>query len=293
MHAPRFDYYATLYCFRPLQVLTGPARRTKRIPILMYHSIEDEVDKHSYFDTHTSPERFAEHMDFLHRQDYRTISLHDLTSLFQTGRSPAGKTVVITFDDGYHSIRTNAIPVLQRYAYAATVFLPTRFIGDSERHTLNGKECLSWEDVLELRKYGVSFGSHSTSHPACLAALDDGRLAAEIRGSKAEIEQRLGQPVRCFSYPYAFPETERFLRKRLRDTLVQCGLEAGVTTILGTARPTDDTLFLPRLPVNSWDDTRLLNAKLKGYYDWLHAPQYLWKLFRNRQKGPLVHEYSV
>ena len=42
------------------------------------------------------------------------------------------------------------------------------------------------------------------------------------------------------------------------------GYENGVTTILGTANPRCDPFFLPRLPVNNWDDPRFFQAKLEG-----------------------------
>jgi len=50
-----------------------------------------------------------------------------------------------------------------------------------------------------------------------------------------------------------------------------------VSTIIGRAGKHDNRYYLPRLPVNSWDDAALLRAKLEGGYDWLHWPQWLYK----------------
>ncbi|MGB9515142.1 MAG: hypothetical protein WBU20_25900, partial [Candidatus Acidiferrum sp.] len=53
--------------------------------------------------------------------------------------------------------------------------------------------------------------------------------------------------------------------------------ENGVTTILGRASLHHNRFFLPRLPVNSWDDQSFFLAKLAGGYDWLHWPQWFTK----------------
>ena len=67
-----------------------------------------------------------------------------------------------------------------------------------------------------------------------------------------------------------------------RSLMENLGYEAGVSTILGRANRKSNRFFLPRLPVNTWDDPQLLRAKLEGGYDWLHWPQLLKKsIFHN------------
>jgi hypothetical protein len=61
------------------------------------------------------------------------------------------------------------------------------------------------------------------------------------------------------------------------DILENQGFENGVSTIIGRASKHHNQYYLPRLPVNSWDDATLLRAKLEGGYDWLHWPQWLYK----------------
>ena len=125
----------------------------------------------------------------------------------------------------------------------------------------------------------MRFGSHTVTHPQ-LRNLTLGEVREEVCSSKKQMEDRMGYPVASFSYPYAFPEADREFTKQLRAILSDTGYENGVSTIIGTATAQHERLFLPRLPVNSWDDGRLLNAKLEGGYDWLHAPQYLAKMIK-------------
>jgi hypothetical protein len=83
--------------------------------------------------------------------------------------------------------------------------------------------------------------------------------------------------VRFFSYPFAFPEHDKRFVAFLRRALQTCGYSCAVTTSIGTASQGDDLLSLKRLPVNASDDRALLDAKINGSYDWMHAAQYTAK----------------
>ena len=143
---------------------------------------------------------------------------------------------------------------------------------------------MTWGEVRELYGVGIAFGSHTVSHQQ-LTTLTVPEVEEEIRGSKEAIEDRLGGSVDSFSYPFAFPETDRLFKRTLRDLLVAQGYQNGVTTVIGTCRSKSDCFFLPRLPANSWDDRCLFRAKLDGAYDWLHYFQYAAKVGKARGFG--------
>lgn len=279
----RTDRLATLYFFHPL--LRSFPFRAARIPILMYHSLSETErgSASSYYETVTSPRVFADQMKFLHEGGYRTISLNEAFQfVHDAGRDPA-KVVVITFDDGYRDFATQGLAILRQYGFGATVFLPTAYIGDSVRK-FKGRECLTWSEVREIHKAGICFGSHTVSHPQ-LALITPHEVEEEVRCSKQTIEDKLGSCVESFAYPYAFPEPDRRFAQRLRNVLEEAGYHNGVSTVLGTAGVRHDRYFLPRLPVNSWDDVRFFQAKVEGYYDWAHGPQYAAKMFKGITAG--------
>ena len=249
----------------------------------MYHSISRSTDcySHPYYDTTITPDVFDEQMGFLHRNNYVAINVDDAVQLLTIEESNGlEKFVVLTFDDGYRDFYTKAFPVLERYGFKATVFLPTDFIGENPLQ-FQGNECLSWSDVRELHKYGMSFGSHSVTHPR-LVFLNEERLKYEIEHSRITIQEKLGSAVHSFSYPFAFPEENTKFTQKLRTLMEDSGYINGVSTILGTASALDDRLFLKRLPINSGDDLGLFGAKLEGAYDWLHSLQYIRKLAKSR-----------
>jgi peptidoglycan/xylan/chitin deacetylase (PgdA/CDA1 family) len=276
----RLDRLVTLYVASPLMRLAS--EEPSSIPILMYHSIaeEDESKMHAYYRTATSPKAFAAQMEYLHLNGYQSCSPAQAFACLQSDIGRTIKRVVITFDDGYRDFYREAFPVLSRFGLAATVFLPTAFIGESTRQ-FKGRDCLTWSEVRELQKYEISFGSHTVTHPQ-LRHLAEDAIEEEIVSSKKAIEEKTGCAVDSFAYPYAFPQTETEFKKVLRESLCRARYRNGVCTIVGRVRCASDPFFMERLPVNSFDDTALFQAKLAGAYDWISKSQYVVKAARAR-----------
>ena len=283
----RVDRILALSFFHPLRKIISRSIGI-RIPILMYHSISDETESgHPYFRINTSPKRFAEQMRLMKENSYKVVSLTDAADILRKASTVPDRLAdhgshrryaVVTFDDGFADFRTMAFPILADHGFSATVFLPTGFISDTGS-TLKGKMCLRWDEVGELAKSGVRFGSHTVSHPK-LRDIPWDQVEKELRESKNILEDRLGTEAESFSYPYAFPEEDRRFRTRLRASLGELGYSNGVTTSIGTAAGGDDRLFLKRIPVNSEDDPALFLAKLEGGYDWIHGLQYGFKVLK-------------
>ncbi len=272
----RLDRAGTIYVGR---LLRWRLRRERRIPILMYHSVadEDESAVRPYYRLSTSPARFVQQMGWLYEHGYRTVSLAWAVRALRRGGTAARK-VVITFDDGYRNFREHAVPVLERFGFTASMFLPTASIADRPL-VFNRRECMTWDEVRDLQKRGISFGSHTVSHPQ-LHGLDEERIRQEITRSRQTIEDRTGVGVDSFAYPYAFPQADEPFKAMLRKLLEESGYRYGVCTSIGRAGLASDPLFLERLPVNDGDDAALLEAKLAGAYDWVGNVQSLAKRLR-------------
>jgi len=283
MPSLRLDRLVSLHLAHPARQIFR-VRHGPRIPILMYHSIEEgPSDARPYYDINTSPARFEEQMKLLSDEGYRTIHLNEAVKSLADGARDS-KCVVITFDDGYRNFATAAYPVLARFNFTAELFVPSELIQDRTAEFL-GRELLTWSELRELQACGIHVGSHSASHSK-LKFLSDAELEKEVARSKNTIEDKTGQPVRSFSYPYAFPETDVVFAQTLRKLLIKHGYENGVTTVLGTAGRSSDPFLLPRLPVNSSDDLTLFQAKLEGSYNWLHAFQYVTKRIQQLRHHP-------
>ena len=275
----RFDRLATLYVTSPLRRIASA--KCKAIPILMYHSIsdEDQADLHPYFRTTTSSAEFFAQMEYLHKNKYEVCSPAEAAAALTHSSLLSAKKVVITFDDGYRDFYREAFPILSQFKFTASVFLPTSYIGHSPIK-FKGRECLTWSEVRELQRYGIIFGSHTVTHPQ-LYELDREAVNEEVTISKATIEEKTGQAVEAFCYPYAFPQSASHFKNMLRELLRQAGYRQGLSTMIGRADGLSDPLFMERLPVNGCDDSALFSAKLLGAYDWLAKPQRLTQLLKS------------
>jgi len=271
----RLDRLATLAVVRPLRDL-GLRRRKPAVPVLMYHSVSTDLGARSgpYYRVVTSPARFRRQMYLLHEHRYRAMGLSE--ALASAGeRDEVSRRVVITFDDGFRDFLTESWPILAELGFGAIVFLPTAFIGASRR-CFKGRECLTWSEVRQLHGQGVSFGSHTLSHPV-LHSLPWAEVRRELQESREQIEEALGAPVTTFAHPYAFPREDGPYCGRLAQELQEQGYEAGVTTMIGRLSAATDRYRMERLPVNDGDDDALFTAKLTGAYDWLGTLQGGWR----------------
>jgi peptidoglycan/xylan/chitin deacetylase (PgdA/CDA1 family) len=272
MSFTRFDRLVSLYLSRPLR-RAGWVRPGAWLPILMYHSVSSDLEEGvgPYYRLVTSPQRFAEQMQWLADLGYVGLALEDALAMLVNGKLNGSRPVVITSDDGFRDFRVAAWPVLRRHEFTATVYLPTGYVS-RERKLFRGRECLTWDEVRELRRNGIRFGSHTVNHPK-LYGMSWSEIDSEARISKERIQQELQEEVTSFAYPYAFPQEDGPFRRTIASVLRERGYRSCVTTVVGRSQASDDPLFLKRLPINSCDDRALFEAKLEGAYDWLGPAQ--------------------
>ena len=108
---------------------------------------------------------------------------------------------------------------------------------------------LSWNEIRQMSKEGISFGAHTVTHPV-LGGLQVSQLEDEILGSKKTIENRLQIPVRHFAYPFGKPADFGRDAKRIVQA---AGFQTAVTTIPGNNGPEQDPLELKRFSPDERD----------------------------------------
>jgi peptidoglycan/xylan/chitin deacetylase (PgdA/CDA1 family) len=173
--------------------------------VLCYHALSPTWTA----DLSTTPERFERQIALLVRRGYRGATFTQAVS------SPSmGRVMAITFDDAYRSVIEFALPILDRYRLAATVFAPTDFIDSERPMRWPGIDCwlggpherelmpMSWAELSTLAETGWEIGSHTASHPH-LTQIDDRALADELLRSKLACRRHVGQ---CTSLAYPFGE---------------------------------------------------------------------------------------
>lgn len=106
--------------------------------------------------------------------------------------------------------------------------------------------------LQRLRALGMEVGAHTMSHPI-LTRLAAGAARDEMAGSKARLEQLLGEPVPLFAYPNGVPGQD-YGAEHVQMAR-HCGFSAAVSTAWGAASMRSDRFQLPRF--TPWDHTRL------------------------------------
>lgn len=104
---------------------------------------------------------------------------------------------------------------------------------------------LSWEQVRTMDRAGISFGSHTMSHPV-LSRQTPREMETELLESKRILEQRLGHPVESFAFPFGKREE---CGGTAREILERGGYRSAVTTEWGLNTPHSDPLQLNRVSI--------------------------------------------
>ena len=213
---------------------SNPNAMTGSIPILMYHEIGDGPNA-----LYVSVNNFRTQMHYLRDSGYHIITMAQAQAMLANHQIQP-KTAVITFDDGYLSVYTQAWPILQECGFTPTVYICSSFPG---RNTY-----LTWDQIKILQSGGAEIGSHTQTHPS-LNTLSSDKQIQEIQGSKQILEKNLGVPVVSFCYPCGAYNQSTI------TAVKQAGYSSAVTTYNMIANDTYDLFQIPRLRINK--DTTL------------------------------------
>jgi peptidoglycan/xylan/chitin deacetylase (PgdA/CDA1 family) len=214
-----------------------------RVPILMYHEIGLPSETNSRLAV--SPSAFAAQLAYLEDAGFKTVTAGTLSALLAGNiEELPDRTVVLTFDDGYDSLHSRAMPLLDQYGFTATVFVTTGWVeGDGTRATRKGPgRMLSWSQVTEAMLAGIEIGAHTCQHLQ-LDQLPEGLLREELYSSKERLEDKLGQQVPGLAYPFGYSNA------RVRQVARDAGYGYGYAVCNTTARQTSNPFLLPRLTV--------------------------------------------
>ncbi len=229
--------------------------RRVRVPILMYHHIDDpppSVGRIRY-NLSVPPNRFEAHLRYLKEAGYTTISLDDLVYYLTRGRPLPPKPVIITLDDGYRDNYTAAFPLLKKYGFTATFFIITDVVNQGH------PDYLTWDMVREMRQAGMQFGVHGRTHIDLSQASRD-HLIWQALGSTEVFQVELGEPARYISYPSGRYDDEVIAIYR------SAHYWAGLTTRQGATHDSNNLFELKRVRISH--DTTVQQLAILLELDW-------------------------
>ena len=235
----------------------------KKAIILMYHNIAVPPKKTRFPGLYVSPRMFRFQMWYLKAAGFRVVTLKEILS-FVRGDTADERIAAVTFDDGYQDFCDNAFPVLKAYGYPSTVFLVSDLIGKENvwdyKKGQAQRKLIEWQDVMKLKGEGVTFGSHSKTHPF-LSGLSKEDITDEIKNSKSFFEERLQLPVDFFCYPYGDYD------RRVMDVVKDAGYKGALTTKRGLVRVNDNPFELRRSLIRKTTHPFLFMLRVSTKYE--------------------------
>jgi len=164
-----------------------------RALVLMYHRVLDDGEEVNGVDPGMFVKRGSFEAQLALLSERYTIVTIDAIGDWLAGRARFERPpCALTFDDGWADNYTIAFPLLQRFGATATIFLVTGAIGSTDM--------MQWEQVLEMERAGVAFGSHTVTH-AELGRCEPDQIRRELAESLETLSARLARPSRWFCFP--------------------------------------------------------------------------------------------
>jgi peptidoglycan/xylan/chitin deacetylase (PgdA/CDA1 family) len=214
---------------------TGPPG-SESVPILMYHVIAPPPSGAPFPGLYVAPAEFAEQMQALKRTGWHAVTLDQVQAYWRRGVPLGpGKPIVISFDNGYQSQYTQALPILRSLGW----------VGD-ENIQLTGlppsQGGLGPDEVRGLLAAGWELDTQGFSH-ADLITLDAEQLHYQVAVSRQVLRARYHIAVNWFCYPSGHYDPT------VVAAIKAAGYSGSTTVVPGWAHPGDDRYRLHRLRV--------------------------------------------
>ena len=243
------------------------------VRVLTYHRVR-AVEREPFSVT---PAAFEAQMAWLASEGL-AVSLDDVEQAL-TGAAPLHRdAVMVTIDDGYRDVYSDALPILSHYRIPAVLFVSVAAIEERDAAPLRevvADAHVSWSELTQLVQAGITIGSHGWEHRS-LAQMLLKKAEGQMVRSRTVLEQRLGIAVRAFAYPFG---TRADYNSATREALMRCGYTTAFTSQHGAIAAGTDSFALPRIKIEGGEGMWMFRQLVAGGLDnWSLVDRYLWRV---------------
>jgi peptidoglycan/xylan/chitin deacetylase (PgdA/CDA1 family) len=215
----------------------------------MYHVIAPAPANAPYPGLYVTPHDFAAQVHGLVGAGFHAVTLDQVRAAWLGRAGLPPRPIVLTFDNGYRSQYTAALPILRRVHWIADENLQLTGLppkqGGLTRRQVRALVAAGWE--LDTQGY---------DH-ADLTRLDSAQLRFEVAGTRERLRRLYGVDVSWFCYPSGEYDSDVVAAVRA------AGFVGSTTVVAGWASPRDDPFALPRLRVLAGTTPRELIAQIE------------------------------
>ncbi len=222
---------------------------TASVPVLMYHVIAPPPPNAPFPGLYVPAPEFAAQMRALKAAGWHAVTLDQLRAYWTKGaRLPPGKPIVVSFDNGYHSQYTEALPILRRLGWVGNENMQLSGLPPSQGG-------MTRSEVHALIANGWELDTQGMTH-ADLATEDAAGLHYQIVVARRRLQREYGVPVNWFCYPSGDYDATVIAAVRA------AGFVGSTTVVPGWASPSTDPYRLPRLRVLGGTSPQALLAQI-------------------------------
>ncbi|OHD34515.1 MAG: hypothetical protein A2086_08275, partial [Spirochaetes bacterium GWD1_27_9] len=199
-----------------------------------------------------------EHINLARKNGFSIISEKDLFDFYYNEKSLKPKCFLITVDDCYIDSYKILFSVLKEEKISGLYFLNT--------NTVDKKKYISWENIKEMKKEEIFFGSHSKSHFNYYKLRKDkdfeSLLESEIKNSFDIINKNIKDTILSYAHPYGI------YNPTVMDDIKNSDYKLVFTTTKAPNIYETDPLYLNRYVITKYDTT----ADIEEFLDYELLP---------------------
>jgi peptidoglycan/xylan/chitin deacetylase (PgdA/CDA1 family) len=206
------------------------------VPVLMYHVIAAPPAGAPFPGLYVAPTEFAEQMRALAADGWHAVTLDQVAANWREGAPLGpGKPIVLSFDNGYHSQYSQALPVLRSLGWVGDENIQLTGLPPSQGGLSSG-------EVRGLLSAGWELDTQGLNH-ADLTTLDPASLREQVQGTREILRRRYGVPVNWFCYPSGHYD------QAVVEAVRAAGYVGSTTVVPGWANRDEDAYRMHRLRV--------------------------------------------
>lgn len=223
-------------------------RSSATVPILMYHVINPPPPGAPFPGLYVTREELQAQVDALAKAGFHAVTMDQMLAAWRGHGSLPAHPIVLSFDNGYQSQYTNALPVLRGVGWVGVenvqlTGLPPSQGGMSEAQ-VHGLVAAGWE--LDTQGF---------SH-ADLIAITPSELHYQVAVARREVQRRYHVPTNWFCYPSGHYNASVIAEVKA------AGYVGSTTVVPGWASSSEDPYRLPRLRVLGGTSPQALLAQI-------------------------------
>jgi len=183
-----------------------------KVVILTYHDVVDKIEDDPETTVNISLEKFEKQIKWLYNHNYKSLSMDEFYDWKINNKKIPRKSFLITFDDGWKSFYTKAIPVLEKYDMKASVFIIWKY---SENQTIRNEDIyMNLNDIKDVNENHLNMEilSHSYNlHEKESANSND----YDLYNSDMKKVKSMQDNIKYYAYPFG-DRNENYI-KALKD----------------------------------------------------------------------------